>query len=100
MIFSLACLLLMLSSDVQTLYRRYDEVGGGVFVEECEARGGAAGSGDQTELVPQVRSLSFPASDLLKIHLKLLFFFLSSAAFTPAAEKQLKTVEKQCCDVE
>lgn len=72
----------------------------GVFVEECEARGGAAGSGDQTELVPQVRSLSFPASDLLRIHLKLLFIFLSSAAVTPAAEKQLKTVEKQCCDVE
>lgn len=71
-----------------------------VFVEECEVRGGAAGSGDQTELVPQVRCLSFPASDLLRIHLKLLLFFLSSAAFAPAAEKQLKTVEKQCCDVE
>lgn len=55
MIFSLACLLLMLFSDVQTLYRRCDEVvavvgGGGCLWRNVRRGAGPPGPGTRLNL--------------------------------------------------
>lgn len=69
----------------------------GVVVEECEVKGGATTSWDQTELVPLVRSPQFsrlrPAEDPPQGWWSYFLFFFSSRAFKQAAEQQLKSAE-------
>lgn len=63
MIFSLACLLLMLFSDVQTLYRRCDGAGGGGGLwRNVRPGAGLLGPGTRLNLSPRSAPLSFPAS--------------------------------------
>lgn len=67
-----------------------------MFVEECEARGGAAASWDQTELVPLVRSPQVsrlrPAEDPPEGCWGFPSIF-SSIVFKQVAEQQLKSDE-------